>query len=341
MFTAAQPEKPENTGILMAQIADSATYMQALLAAPRPGAEKVLAFHDHRVGYICTDARLLLLPLDDHICHRGDGLFESIFFRDNTLFALDEHLARLKSGAEALSLAPPCSWDDVRSRVLDVARASGQDHGDLRIFLSRGPGGFGISPAECPTAGLYIVALRQSLPSESLYARGVTAFSSSIPPKQGYLARIKSTNYLPNVFMAMEARSKGLDVAVTFDDQGFMGEAAVANVALVDSAGRLVCPGQDRILDGTTLLAALRLAAGRMPVVRMPIPREAIATAREMLLFTSSTLCVAITSFDGSPIGSPPGKPGPVALWLKDALLEDMLRTGAPIAPPRAEESVR
>lgn len=314
------------------QAVDAETYLKALLSAPRPGSEQVLAFYDHRVGHICTDPRLLLLPLDDHICHRGDGLFESISFRQRTIFGLDAHLARLVDGATALSITPPCTWEALRQRIIDVALAAGVDNGDLRVFLSRGPGGFGISPAECPQAGLYIVALKKALPTAAFYEKGLTAFASAIPPKQEYLARIKNTNYLPNVFMAMEARQKGMDVAVTFDEHGIMGEAAVANVGLVDATGRLLCPEIKRILPGTTLLAAMEVAAARMPVTQMPIPRAAIDTASEILLFTSSTLCVGITHFDGKAVGSGPeaGRPGPVARWLRQALLAYMLEKGAP-----------
>lgn len=307
-------------------------YLEALLAAPRPGADKVLAFFDQRVGLICKDGRLLLVPLDDHLCHRGDGLFESICCRERRVFALDAHLARLQEGAAALALQPPCPWEQLRQRILDVARAGDREHCDVRVFLSRGPGGFGISPAECPEAGLYIVALASRLPSEEYYQKGLTAFASAIPPKQEYLARIKNTNYLPNVFMAEEARRMGMDVAVTFDESGHMGEAAIANIGIVDAEGRLRSPEIRRILPGTTLLAALKIAARRMPVLEGPIHKDEIAQAREMLLFTSATLCVAVTAFDGRPIGQGPqrGKPGPVALWLKDALLEYMLATGTP-----------
>ncbi|MDE6735107.1 MAG: aminodeoxychorismate lyase, partial [Desulfovibrio sp.] len=63
------------------EASDREAYLEALLAAPRPGAEKVLAFYDWRVGRIATDGRLLFVPLDDHLCHRGDGLFESICCR--------------------------------------------------------------------------------------------------------------------------------------------------------------------------------------------------------------------------------------------------------------------
>ena len=315
---------------------DAQTYLAALLAAPRPGTENVLAFYDHRVGHICTDASLLLLPLDDHICHRGDGLFESISYRQGRLFSFEQHLARLKDGAAALKISPPCSWDDLRAIILDVARAAASEQGDMRVFLSRGPGGFGISPSECPQAGLYIVALRKNFAGEAFYEKGLTAFTSDIPPKQEYLARIKNTNYLPNVFMAMEAAQKGMDVAVTFDENGFMGEAATANVGLVDAHGSLLCPELRRILPGTTMLAALELAARRvpdpLPVLERPIHKDEIATAREMLLFTSSTLCVGVTHFDGAPVGHGAwrGKPGPVARWLQTALLEHLLEQGTP-----------
>lgn len=315
---------------------DAHTYLAALLAAPRPGSENVLAFYDHRVGHICTDAALLLLPLDDHICHRGDGLFESISYRQGRLFSFDQHLARLKDGAAALGIPPPCPWDTLRRIILDVARASGSDHGDMRVFLSRGPGGFGISPAECPQAGLYVVALRKKFAGQAFYEKGLTAFTSDIPPKQEYLARIKNTNYLPNVFMAMEAARKGMDIAVTFDEDGFMGEAATANVGLVDERGRLLCPELRRILPGTTMLAALELAARRHPgpmtVIEAPIAKEQISTASEMLLFTSSTLCVGVTHFDGKPVGCGEhlGRPGPVARWLKDALLRHLMEQGTP-----------
>lgn len=314
------------------ETSDSQTYLEAMLSAPRPGADRILAFYDHRVGLICTDARLLFVPLDDHLCHRGDGLFESICCRERRVFALDAHLARMREGAAALSLTPPCPWEEIRQRILDVARAGGRDHCDLRVFLSRGPGGFGVSPAECPMAGLYIVALASRLPTEDYYRKGLSAFTSAIPPKQEYLARIKNTNYLPNVFMAVEARRKGMDVAVTFEEDGHMGEAAIANIGMVDARGRLRSPEIRRILPGTTLLAALRLAAERMPVVEGPIHRDEIADARELLLFTSATLCVAVTSFDGVPVGAGEdrGRPGPVALWLRDALLAHMLATGTP-----------
>ena len=311
------------------KVLDSQDFLAALLSAKRPGVEKILAFCDWRAGAICTDGRLLLIPLDDHICHRGDGIFESLAFRQGKLFALDAHLERMWEGAQALAIVPPLSMREARELVCEVAGISGREHGDVRIFLSRGPGGFGVSPAECPLPGFYIVALAAKEPAPDLYTQGLTAFTSSYPPKQEYLAKIKSVNYLPNVLMAAEAIARADDVAITFDAAGNMGEAAIANIAIVDKDGVFRSPETQNILPGTTLLCALELAAEKMPVRIAPIHHSEIAAAREMLLLTSATLCVPITKFDNRAVGD--GKPGPVAAWLEKALLEYMLAAGTPI----------
>lgn len=311
-------------------VCDDRACLEALMAASRPGVNKILAFYDSRINMICKDGRLLLVPLDDHICHRGDGLFESICYRQRKIFALAPHLNRLAEGAAMLGINPPCPFEAMEEIILAVARAADQDHGDLRVFLSRGPGGFGVSPEECPRPSFYVVALAAPLPQPEVYAKGLTAFSSEIPPKQAFLARIKNTNYLPNVFMAAEAVRKGMDVAITFDSNGHMGEAAIANVAIVDKDGCLRSPEAGSILAGTTLQAALRLARQKMPVKEGPIHQKEISEAREMLLLTSATLCVAITHFNGAPVGkgAEAGRPGQVAMWLKNALLAEMLATG-------------
>ena len=103
-----------------------------------------------------------------------------------------------------------------------MARAGGERDCGIRLFLGRGAGGFGVSPLECPKTSLYIVAVRQPKAGEELYEKGMTAFTSKVPPKQEYLATVKNTNYLPNVLMAREAAERGMDCAVTFHEDGTM-----------------------------------------------------------------------------------------------------------------------
>ena len=311
-------------------VLDAREYWERMMTLPRAGSEKILAFYDHRIKAVCRDPRLLLIPLDDHICHRGDGLFESICYRKGRILALEAHLKRLKEGAQALHIEPPCSMSTLQTLIQDVARASQSQDGDLRVFLSRGEGGFGISPSECPCPGLYIVALRPHALRDDLFTKGVTAFTSLIPPKQNYLVRIKNTNYLPNVFMAAEAEKKGMDVAVSFDEKGIMGEAATANIALLDREGVFVYPRLTTILAGTTLLAAIALLKERGAVREGDITHEDLWNADEVFLLTSSTLCIGVSHFDGKEIGqgSHRGKSGPFAHFLRDAIYQSLYENG-------------
>ena len=307
---------------------DSSAYLQALLNAPRPGTENILAFYEHRVGMICTDPRLLLCPLDDHLCHRGDGIFESISFRDRRIFRLDAHMERMRRSAAGLQLTPPCPWEELRCRILDVAAAGNEPAGGIRVLLGRGPGGFGVPTTECPVSSLYIIAIRRLPPAEEVYRKGYSAVASAVPAKQGYLARTKNVDYLPNVLMAEEARTKGADISISFDADGCLGEAPVGNIAVVSADGTLVCPEFTHILPGTTVIRAMELAAEHMPVEQRPVTAAEIAQAREILYFSSTPLCLAVTSFDGRPVGD--GKPGPTALRLKDELLAALTAEGTP-----------
>ena len=98
-------------------------FIQKLRATPRPIEENVLAWYEHRLGVIATTPRLMLLPLDDHLTHRGDGGFETIQYQQGAVFGLESHLARLERSAEGIVLDPPCDWAFLRESVLATVAA--------------------------------------------------------------------------------------------------------------------------------------------------------------------------------------------------------------------------
>ena len=79
----------------MIPVLDTNAWIEKLRELERPGADNILAFYEHRFGAICRDPRLMLAPLDDHLVHRGDGVFETIRFTERKVIHLDAHLRRL------------------------------------------------------------------------------------------------------------------------------------------------------------------------------------------------------------------------------------------------------
>jgi len=310
----------------MPEIVDAEAYLARLLAAPRPGSEGILAFYDHRLGVIGTDPRLLLVPTDDHLVHRGDGVFETLKCVGRRLYQVGPHFARMARSAAAIFLEPPCPWEAVARLAVDVCRAGGADDCLVRVLLGRGPGDFSVNPAACPTPSLYIVVYAFHPKPEAVFERGVTARRTSIPAKQAYLARIKSTDYLPNALMRREVNQQGADFSVCYDEHGFVAEGATENVCLVDAAGRLVVPELTNALAGTTLLRAVELLRGEIEVVFTRIREADIATARELCLLGTTNDCLSIVRYNDAPVGD--GRPGPVARRIRACIVADIAANG-------------
>jgi branched-chain amino acid aminotransferase len=307
----------------MIPVLDKAAYLERLLGAERPGIASLLAFYDHRVGAVCTEGSLLLAPLDDHMFHRGDGVFEALKFVDGRIYQFYEHMDRMKKSASSLRLAPPVSWEEFEEIVLKTVRAAQVKTGYLRVFLGRGPGGFGVDPAECPRPSFYVVVNHFAPYPESWYEKGLRGFRSSMPPRPAQTSHIKDTNYLFAVMMTMEAHDLGLDTPLVFDDHGCLAESAVANICLVDQEGLLVVPEFTHALPGTTIRRAMELLEGKVGCTIRRVPEEDIFAASELLLLGTSPNCASIVEYAGQKIGS--GGRGPVSRML-NALIEEDIR---------------
>lgn len=50
--------------------------------------------HRHRTGCITTDPAAMILPIDDHMVHRGHGVFDTAHVCDGRCHLLDRHLGQ-------------------------------------------------------------------------------------------------------------------------------------------------------------------------------------------------------------------------------------------------------
>ncbi|WP_027722237.1 aminotransferase class IV [Maridesulfovibrio zosterae] len=307
----------------------SEEYIDAMLSAMRAGTEKVCAFYEHRIGLICSDPKLMLMPWDDHLVHRGDGVFESIKFLNGKMYQLDPHIRRMKRSARSIYLEPPCSWAELSDIILEVAAGSGVESGMVRVLLGRGGGGFGIDPSECPVPSLYIVIYKYEPKPESWYEKGLTAFKTSIPAKQPYLATIKSIDYLPNVLMKREATEKGFNIPFCFDNLNFLAEGATENVCIVNSEGTLHVPQFTNALAGTTLTRATQLIADEVEIDYRAISEDDILLAKEVIVCGTSIDAVGVVRYNKKPIHDV--RPGPVCKRMRELLQADLAKNGTPI----------
>ena len=296
------------------------------------------AFYSSQLGGIVTDPALMVLPFDDHMVHRGHGIFDTAGLVDGRLYDLEAHLDRFLLSAERSKLRLPGSRDDLRDIIVKTTAASGRRDGSIRYWLSSGPGSLELTPAAGAEPGFFVMVFGGLSYPERWYAEGLKVMTTTYPIKAPLYAITKATNYLPNVLMQMEAKAAGLDNGVFIDEDGNVGESSNMNVAFVTRNGVLAHPKFDHILAGCTSLRLLELAESlrEQGVIKgievRDIPVAEARLCREMLLFGSSVKVAPIVQWDGQMIGD--GRPGPVAKALLRLLEEDMRKSDRLIDVP-------
>ena len=302
------------------------------------------AMYSSILGGIVNDPALMMLPLDDHMVHRGHGVFDTATLTHGMLYQLDPHLDRLIRSAQGARVPLPFSREELRRIILDTAAASRQRDGSVRYWLSAGPGGYGLGPAECVGSSFYVIVFKQEAYPESYYHDGIKLITSQVPIKPPLFARIKSTNYLPNVLVLLEAKDHGADNGIFIDERGMVAESSNMNVAFVTRDRVFRHPPFEAILSGITIQRVLEFASllvqqGVLNAIDLTaIPVQEGRKAAEMMLIGSSIRVAPVVVWDGQKIGD--GKPGPIAkklleMWNEDsASAQDQL-----VAVPYDQES--
>jgi 4-amino-4-deoxychorismate lyase len=292
---------------------------------------KYTAFYSSQLGGVVTDPALMVIPFDDHMVHRGHGIFDTAGIVNGRIYDLDAHLDRFLKSAERSKLKLPGTRAEMRDIIIRTTAASGRKDGSIRYWLSSGTGSLDLTPVAGADPGFFVMVFAGLVYPERWKTDGVRVMTTTYPIKPPLYAITKTTNYLPNVLMQMEAKEKGFDNGVFIDHDGHVGESSNMNVAFVSHDNVLVHPKFDHILSGCTSMRLLELAqqlvkTGQLKDVQVTdiTMKDAIA-AKEMLLVGSSVKVAGIVQWDGHTIGN--GKPGPIASALL-ALLEDDMRSG-------------
>jgi len=296
------------------------------------------AMYSSVLGGIVTDPAFMVLLLDEHMVHRGHAVFDTATLTHGMLYQLDPHLDRLILSATGARIALPFPREHLRQIILETAAASHQRDASVRYWLSAGPGGYGLGPAECVGSSFYVIIFKQEAYAESYYRDGIKLITSQVPIKPPLFARIKSTNYLPNVLVLLEAKDRDADNGVFIDQRGMVAESSNMNVAFVTHDRVFRHPPFDAILSGITVQRVLDFAqrlveAGVLSAVRVAeVSVQERRDAAEMMLIGSSIKIAPVVQWDGKNIGD--GKPGPIAKKLLEMWNQDTLATDQLVAVP-------
>jgi branched-chain amino acid aminotransferase group I len=291
----------------------------------------------HAGGRLVPRAEARVSVFDSSV-QGGDAVWEGLRVYQGRIFALDEHLERLRRSAKAMAFAQVPSAGEIRQAIFDTLQANGMyDGAHIRLTLTRGEKITSGMDPRLNQSGPCLIVLAEWKPP--VYDAGgirlVTASTRRNPP-QCVDSHIHHNNLINNILAKIEANLAGADDALMLDLYGFVAETNATNVFLV-SRGELHTPLPEACLPGITREIVMGLARQHgIPLAERRISLMEFQTADEV--FTTGTMgeLTPVLELDGRRIGD--GVPGPVTRRLQGWFRELTATLGVPIpgAPMQA-----
>jgi len=268
-------------------------------------------------------------PFDSAV-QGGDAVWEGLRLTNGRIFALDEHLARLRRSAHALAFASVPSDAEITEQIRRTLAANGMRDGvHIRLTLTRGVKITSGMDPRLNAAGPTLIVLAEF--KDPVYdVSGIRLITSSVrrPAPDCVDPKIHHNNLLPSILAKIEANIAGADDAVMLDHRGFIAETNATHIFLV-SGGVLMTPTTASCPEGITRATVLRLAAGVGIVTETgdyTLPQ--LYNADEVFVTGTMGGLVPVTAVDGRTIGA--GAAGPVSKHLTE-LYADLTATSGTV----------
>jgi branched-chain amino acid aminotransferase len=250
-------------------------------------------------------------PFDSAV-QGGDAVWEGLRLYDGRIFALEEHLARLRSSALALAFAEIPSNEKIIAEIRRTLAANKMRDGvHIRLTLTRGVKlTSGMDPRLNQSGPTLIVLAEHKAP---VYSKGgLTLFTSSIrrPGPDVLDPKIHHANLLNSVLAKIQATAAGADDALMLDGRGFIAETNATHLFMVQG-GIVLTPTVAACPEGITRATVLDICRVEA------IPHEVRDLSLTELYRADEAFCTGtmgelagVTQVDGRRIGN--GEIGPM-----------------------------
>lgn len=195
----------------------------------------------------------------------GDGVFETIRIENGAPYQWALHMARLANGLAALRIPSPTKdWAPFAKKLVSKNKV---DRGFLRLSVSRGTGSAGYLPHPPTMPATWIMEILPKVPElgkpYQLWVSAIAKIPAQCLPIQQKLAQ-----GVNSILALLETKDNGCDEALQLTIDGFIAEAASANIFWVKD-NTLYTPSLDvGCLNGTTRDAVIRLSSAPTRLVR-------------------------------------------------------------------------
>lgn len=277
---------------------------------------KYVGYYDGKIGPL----EEMTVPMNDRTVYFGDGCYEATCVANGVPFALGAHLDRMYNSLRLLKIPFTMERGQVRSEIQRVIDAA--DPETVQLLYWQVSRGCAMRRHDFPDKEIE-PALMITVKPHKMKSMDVPYKLITMEDKRYYFCNIKTLNLIPSVMAAQQAKEAGCD-EVVFHRGPRVTEGGHSNVLMLSGGVLYSAPTDELILPGITRKHVLELAQENgIPTVERPFSLVELMNADEVIVTSSSALCMKAESIDGIPVG---GKDKARLLLLQRAYLEKFQR---------------
>jgi 4-amino-4-deoxychorismate lyase len=176
---------------------------------------------------LVSENNFVLSPSNRAFCY-GDGLFETMVFREGKLLFLEDHLHRIGEGLKQLDISVPESLNKeiLYNNIAQLVEKNNLHHNarvKLQVWRKQG----GLITPESEEAEYVILASEYKKAQE---VKGNAFVSEKVKLNVSSLSKYKTLNFLPYIQAGIEKKKKNADEIILTDLKGNIAEASSCNL---------------------------------------------------------------------------------------------------------------
>lgn len=255
---------------------------------------KTLGYYNGTVGELDE----MSIPMNDRVHWFGDGVYDAGPCRNYHIFALDEHVDRFFNSAGLLRIQMPVTKEELKELLRSLVRK--MDTGNLFVYyqVTRGSGIRNHAFTEGP-GNLWVSLTPAEISDGKTPIRLITMEDTRF-----FHCNIKTLNLIPSVMASQKAKEAGCQETVFYRPGGRVTECAHSNVHILKDGMLRTAPTDNLILPGIARAHLIRACKQlEIPVNETAFSLEELFAADEVIVTSSSNLCLYASEIDGKPVG--------------------------------------
>lgn len=275
---------------------------------------ETLGYYNGKIGTLDE----MTIPMNDRVHWFGDGVYDAGPCRNYHIYAIDEHIERFFNSAALLDIEIPVSKQELKDLLNDLVKK--MDTGDLAVYyqVTRGTGLRNHVFTE-GSGNLWVMLVPSKVADVSVPMKLITTEDTRF-----FHCNIKTLNLLPSVMASEKAKRAGCDEAVLYRPGGRVTECAHSNVHIIKDGKLFTAPTDNLILPGIGRAHLIKACKNLgIAVSETAFTLDDLFSAEEVLVTSSSHLCMHVNEIDGKHVG---GKQPELVEKLSKYLVDDFLQ---------------